>query len=288
LVQPELGEAEEAEPGGGGEGAFGQPLADPVAGVGGVRAMMKDTNDPARRPSAVAIDDLTKVAVETLYKEFQRVQAKSVATDDWFFRFLSIAVIPFLGFLGYSAITPQYRILVAALPMLSLVGILVVFVLSSHYAYANIYGDYLQREINRLLGSDVMRDNIFGAAAYNKFTPVMVSYGIGFSLLFAVNILAAPFITKVVDVFYKTNSDSLGKAGIVLQHYWPITLTLLAVTAIIASTALFATQRRLRLLAVSLASDAKMAVTVASTAADTHHAKEGTNQSKKKAPGQTP
>jgi hypothetical protein len=81
--------------------------------------------------ASAAIDDRQKIAVDTLYKEFLRIQAKSVATDDWFFRFLSIAVIPFFGFLGYCAVTPGYRILVAALPVLSIVGLMVVSVLTS-------------------------------------------------------------------------------------------------------------------------------------------------------------
>jgi hypothetical protein len=227
---------------------------------------MKVATDNARRPSpstvapppAAApgnIDDRTKIAVDTLYKEFQRIQVKSVATDDWFFRFLSIAVVPFVAFLGYAAITPQYRILVAALPALSLVGLLVVCVLSSHYAYATVYGDYLQREINRLLGSEVLHDTTFGRAAYNaRFTPVNVSYGIGIALLVAVNVLAAPFITQVVAVFYERRRETLGWAGVVLQHYWMLNIVLLG-TTILAGTSLVLTQRRLRALATALSLD---------------------------------
>jgi hypothetical protein len=210
---------------------------------------MKDTIDsPQPSPSPSEIDDLTKMVVETLYKEFQRIQVKSVATDDWFFRFLSIAVIPFLGFLGYAAITPPFRILVAALPVLSLVGLLVVCVLSSHYVYAGTYGTYLQLEINRRLRSAVMRDTIFGAAAYDQFTPVRVSYSIGVGLLVVVNLLAAPFITHVVHDFYATHRQALGPADFVLQNYWTLTLALLAVTLVPALASLLATHRRLRAL----------------------------------------
>src|SRR3954452_21979822 len=74
------------------------------------RSTMKEPIPSARHSSPGELDDLAKATVDVLYKEFQRIQAKSVATDDWFFRFLSIAVIPFLGFLGYSAISQQYRI----------------------------------------------------------------------------------------------------------------------------------------------------------------------------------
>jgi len=199
-----------------------------------------------------AIDDRTKVVVETLYKEFQRIQTKSAATDDWFFRFLSIAVVPFLGFLGYSAITPAYRILVAALPVLSLVGLLVVCVLSSHYAYATIYGSYLQREINRLLRAPVMRDTLFGDAAYNKFTPVTVNYSIGITLLIAVNLLAAPFITRVVHDYYTSHLQSLGSAGWVLRYYWLLNTALLGMILVPAFASLVATQRRLRGLLATL------------------------------------
>lgn len=76
--------------------------------------------------------DPSKAVIDTLYKEFQRINSKSAATDDWFFRFLSIAVVPFLAFLAYCLATPGHRIFVATLPFLSLIGLAVVAVLTTH------------------------------------------------------------------------------------------------------------------------------------------------------------
>jgi hypothetical protein len=191
------------------------------------------------------LDDATKAAVEILYKEYQRVQAKSIATDDWFFRFLSIAVIPFFAFLGYCAITPGYRILVAGLPVLSIIGLIVVAVLSSHYVYVNIYGDYLQREINRLLGIEVMKDTLFGNAAYEHFTPVRVGYVIGLGLLVIVNVLAGPFIAREVVRFRATHRAALGSAEWMLEQYWPFVSVFLLITSVAAVSSFIATFRRL-------------------------------------------
>ncbi len=128
----------------------------------------------AEKAPVSILDERDRLAVETLYKEFQRIQAKSSATDDWFFRFLSIAVVPFLVFLAAS-LNPQYRIFIAALPVLSMIGALVVVVLTSHYLYVGSYGEYLQRQINERLGSEVIRDTRYARAAYAGLSPVVVS-----------------------------------------------------------------------------------------------------------------
>jgi hypothetical protein len=208
-----------------------------------------DIAAPTNQNDPFKLDERVKVAIDTLYKEFQRVQGKSVATDDWFFRFLSIAVIPFIGFLGYCAVTPAYRILVAGLPVLSIVGLLVVAVLSSHYLFAGVYGSYLQREINRLLGIEVMHDSVFGAAAYNRFTPVTVSYAIGLALLVFVNVLAVPFITREISIFHARHRLALGVSGRLLDYYWPFVSVFLVVTLLAALGSFSATHRRLRDLA---------------------------------------
>lgn len=196
----------------------------------------------------VTVDERTKIAADILYKEFQRIQAKSIATDDWFFRFLSIAVIPFFGFLGYCAVTPGYRILVAALPVLSIVGLLVVAVLSSHYLYATVYGKYLQREINKLVRINIMRDALFGAAAYDRFTPVRVSYGIGLALLIMVNLLAGPFIDRELRRFHASHRQSLGPVASLIDQYWLFVAGFLSVTLVAAIGSFVATHRRLRTL----------------------------------------
>jgi hypothetical protein len=190
----------------------------------------------------------TRIAVETLYKEFQRAQAKSAAADDWFFRFLSIAVIPFIGFLGFCAANPGYRIFVATLPILSVIGILVVAVLSSHYLYAGMYSTYLQSKINQLLEVDALPAISFDAAAYRRFTPVTVSYVIGLALLTLINILAAPFITREIVRFRATHPHVAGVAAQVLNHYWLLMGALILIVSAAAAWSFVATSTRLHLL----------------------------------------
>jgi hypothetical protein len=144
------------------------------------------------------VTDETKAAIDILYKEFQRVSSKSQATDDWFFRFLSIAVVPFLAFLAYCLVTPNYRIFVMMLPFLSLVGVAVVAVLTTHYQYAEAYGEYLTTRINHKLDAKEIRDIEFSRACYKGWhSPVTVSYVIGLGLLVLLNIFAVPVINSV-------------------------------------------------------------------------------------------
>jgi hypothetical protein len=195
---------------------------------------------------AAGAEDRTRLLVETVYKEFQRVQAKSAATDDWFFRFLSIAVVPFLVFLAYSLVTPSFRIFVAALPLLSLIGLLVVGVLTSHYLYANAYGAHLQRRLNLLLGPDTMTDLHYGPAAYGGFTPVTVSFLFGLLLLLLLNVCTIPLIDREIHLFHGRNAMHLNGAEILLEWYWQITATATGVVVAAAASAFWATYRRLQ------------------------------------------
>ncbi len=170
--------------------------------------------------------DETKVVIDTLYKEFLRISAKSVATDDWFFRFLSIAVVPFLVFLAYCLANPGYRLFVAMLPYLSLIGVAVVAVLSTHYQYVGAYGNYLTRRINGLFGAGKVRDVEFGRACYKDWrSPVMVCYIIGLGALLFLNVLAVPVINAEIAEFLTAGRgrQQLGWAEGILERYWLIT-----------------------------------------------------------------
>jgi len=181
-----------------------------------------------------SMTDESKAMTEILYKEFQRISAKSAATDDWFFRFLSIAVVPFLAFLAYCLANPTYRIFVATLPFLSLIGLSVVVVLTTHYQYANSYGEYLTNRINAILGVEHLgkiRDAEFGRACYMGWhSPVTVSYVLGIGGLVFINVVAVPIINSTKDALKAKHSQQLGWADIVIDHYWPITVCCIIVT----------------------------------------------------------
>ncbi|MEO8034578.1 MAG: hypothetical protein ABI837_09100, partial [Acidobacteriota bacterium] len=123
------------------------------------------------------MDEGVRTTIDTLSKELLRVHGKSVATDDWFFRFLSIAVVPFLAFIAYALGKPEYRIFIASLPILSLIGTAVVLVLSSHYVFTNAYRDYLEKRLNTLLGETELQDAAFGRAVYGGWaSPILFSH----------------------------------------------------------------------------------------------------------------
>lgn len=200
------------------------------------------TTESVEKPEDIS--DREKLIVDVLFKEFQRIQAKSVATDDWFFRFLSIAVIPFFAFLGYCAVTPAYRILVSALPVLSIVGLMVVSVLTSHYLFVGVYAEFLERQINLYVGEDVMHDSRFGTAAYTRFTPVTVSYGLGIAMLVVINVIAVPFINREVIRFAKVHPNLLPDKQTATYYWWSVG-AFLTITLITAIWSFFATRHRL-------------------------------------------
>jgi len=98
------------------------------------------------------------ITVEILQRELERTQAKA-ATDSAFMSYLSIGVTPFLLFTAYAVAEPRYQIFLAALPILSVLGVSVVVVLSTHYSYAGAYAEYLEARINTLLGHCEIRDS---------------------------------------------------------------------------------------------------------------------------------
>ncbi|HSP61893.1 MAG TPA: hypothetical protein VLQ90_02825 [Pyrinomonadaceae bacterium] len=143
------------------------------------------------------MDETTKVTIDTLYKEFQRVQAKSLATDDWFFRYVQIGITPFFLFIAFCLAKPEYTFFVIALPWVSAFGSMVIIILSTHYRWAACFSKYLQERINSLLRSEVLVDHRFGQTFYTHWdSPVALSYVVGFGALLLVNLLPIPLINS--------------------------------------------------------------------------------------------
>jgi hypothetical protein len=180
---------------------------------------------PGLEAKEVRVEDSTKVLVDLLSNELVRVKAKGVATDDWFYRLLSVGIVPFLAFLGYCAVNQPYRILIAALPSLSITGALIVGILSNHYQYARYYGDYLERRINDLLGGEVLLDSRFVATFYRGwFSLVSLGYAVSLALLLLLNVAAYPVIDATVQVFYTGHHKILGWSAWLLKYFWQLTL----------------------------------------------------------------
>lgn len=195
------------------------------------------------------MDEGIKATLDVLYKEFSRVQAKSVATDDWFFRFLSIAIVPFLAFLAYASANPAYRVFIAALPFLSIIGVAVVLLLSAHYIYATSYAEYLERRMNTLLRGYEVRESAFNIAAYRKwFSPVGFGYILGLTGVAALNALAVPIIKIQLKVFIATHPHLPDETRTILNLYWPVvisTAVIFLVAGIIGVTLTFVACKRL-------------------------------------------
>ena len=198
------------------------------------------------------MDDHIKVTIDLLYKEFQRIQAKSLATDDWFFRFLSIAVVPFFAFVAYGLANAEYQIFLAALPLLSVIGATVVLMLSTHYFYIAAYGSYLQSRINALLGSAELRDNSFSAVAYRGWSPVAVSHTVGFLALIGLNLAALPIISVAIQRFTNTHPRLPRASRYMLANYWPMVITFLVVFLGVTGLSLFRMRKKQRQLIATL------------------------------------
>lgn len=190
--------------------------------------------------------------LEALQNEFARVQAKAAATDSAFFGFLSIAVTPFLAFLAYALANSDYRIFVAALPFLSVIGLVVVLVLATHYRYSAEYSLYLQIRINDLLRGDEIRDHAYSVAAYHGWvSPVAVGYAVAFVTLAALNVVAAPLINVIRDDFLKMHPNLPTQSKWLLWHYWPMIGSFVAIVLILMACSVIQTRKRLQSLSRS-------------------------------------
>src|SRR5437868_2430858 len=105
-----------------------------------------------------------------LQGEYERVQQKAAATDSAFLSYLSIGVTPFLAFTAYAVAERRFQIFLAALPILTVLGMTVVLVLSTHYVYAGAYLEYLEGRINAYIGERELRDSDVVRVAYKGKT----------------------------------------------------------------------------------------------------------------------
>jgi len=160
--------------------------------------------------------------------EYERVQEKAAATDSAFLSYLSIGVTPFLAFTAYAVSEQKFQIFLAALPILSVLGMSVVLVLSTHYVYAGAYLEYLEGRINDYIGKCELRDSDFARIAYKvKMSPVMVSYVVALTALFGMNLAAVPAINVFVGRFPATHPNVPVVYRNAMACYWQIVLPFL-------------------------------------------------------------
>jgi len=193
------------------------------------------------------MDERSKLLTDVLYKEFQRIQSKSATTDEWFFRFLSIAIVPFLAFLAYVLANPSYHVFLTALPLLSLIGCVVVSQLMLAYTHVGAYTRYLEVRLNDLFQNDEMCNERFARAFYaGWWSPVRTSVTLGFFLVAVCNLAAIPVITETT---HKLAKDYLRYSSILafaFCHYWFGIICLLIVFLVWIALSWYKVPRKLR------------------------------------------
>lgn len=170
-----------------------------------------------------------KEVVGALQKEYDRVKAKSSTTDVALFNYISIGGVPFLAFTAYALVNPPYHILLAALPLLSILSAFVVLVLATHYAYVGAYSNYLENRINDYLGNKEFRDSQFSTPPYNDpLSPVKVFYFVGAVILIVGNVVAIPAINKLLARYLETHPTLATLYPHAIPAYWFLTTTFTA------------------------------------------------------------
>ena len=164
--------------------------------------------------------------LDVLFRELNRVREKALKTDEWFFALLSVAIVPFLVLMGYCAVNPSYRILIASIPLISIVGILAVAILLNHYLYVGYYATYLEARVNDLLGKREIRDLQFAKVFYNSPSSIVtVSFATAFLSILLSNGLVVPLINHVRDGFLLAHPKLPGSYKWLLERYWPLVIS---------------------------------------------------------------
>jgi hypothetical protein len=164
-----------------------------------------------------------EVLIDILYKELEHVRKKNQMTDEWFFKIISIGVIPFLLFIAYALINESFKIILCALPFLSVLGLFVISIIVNHYLYCRYYGAYLQARINSLLEKDEILDFVYGEIFYtNKKSMVSISFAFSFVLLILINIIAFPLIENVLNSYLNSAANIPGIIEVFITHFWVI------------------------------------------------------------------
>jgi len=166
---------------------------------------------------------------EVLKQELSEVRTKSRMVDDWIFRSLSIAYIPFLVLLLFPYANAQYRLAFLAMPFLSILGILLHSVFANHYLFCTHYGRYLERRLNELVKRNEIRDSKFGEIFYGAKTSILyLASSLVFAFMMAINVALFPVINKILVTIIVQNPDAPLLVSLCMRHFWPLHFALFA------------------------------------------------------------
>ena len=161
-----------------------------------------------------------KKIADILHEEMNRVRDKSTHTDEWFYRMISVVIIPFFIIIGYSLIDIKYRIIALSLPFFSILGVLLTFMLLNHYAYVTNSCRLLEERLNFIVsGLDLRGEELSKIFYGGKLSIPKISFFVGFMFLVGVNIFAYPIIESVLQQHLTQSFDSCLKKFFI-EKYW--------------------------------------------------------------------
>ena len=166
---------------------------------------------------------------ELLKQELSEVRTKSRMVDDWIFRSLSIAYIPFLILLLFPYANAQYRVAFLAMPFISILGIVLHSVFANHYLFCIHYSRYLERRLNELVEGNEILDSKFGEIFYGAKTSILfLLSSLVFVLMVAINIALFPVINRILSTIIAQNPDTPFFVSFGMRRFWPLHFALLA------------------------------------------------------------
>jgi hypothetical protein len=190
--------------------------------------------------------------IDVLKQELSEVRTKSRLVDDWIFRSLSIAYIPFLALVIYPYANKEYRVAFLAVPFLSLLGALLHSIFINHYMFCHHYGKYLQRRLNESLGGDYIQDSQFGDIFYlSKSSIASLTSVLAFIVILMINIALIPVINIVIATIRAQHPTMPRLVSFGLEYYWPLNIALFVCILSVLAYGALSSLRRLKSLPVT-------------------------------------
>ena len=186
-------------------------------------------------------------AFEVLKQELTEVRTKSRMVDDWIFKSLSIAYIPFLVLLLFPYANAQYRVAFLAMPFLSILGILLHSVFANHYLFCTHYGRYLERRLNELINCNEIRDSKFSEIFYGAKTSILyLSSSLVFAFMMAINVALFPVISKILVTIIAQHPDAPLFVLFGMRHCWLLHIALFACVVVLLGFGHFNSLRKVK------------------------------------------
>ena len=191
------------------------------------------------------MDTRESKAVDALLMELEQVREKSRMIDEWFFKLLSIIVIPFFVLLAFAYANSPYRMAFLAVPFIGIIGIFVNSIFINHYMYCERYGAYLQKRINQLLKKKEIRRQCFADVFYNtKSSFSILAYVLVMLMFVALMIFLVPIVNLQRSIVLTQQTNLPPMLLFSLRNYWLIAGVLFVVVVLLTAIGHLTTSHR--------------------------------------------